>query len=136
MHDLHVQETEKPATESETERDRAFRLENERRVVELQLLEGIAQIGDFDAFIRIESAVHHRNGRLVCAYGFGSRIVGLGDRVADVDVTERLDVRDHVTDATDCELFGLTHLGCEHADLNAFEHVLVRHRHESGARAQ
>ena len=43
-------------------------------VVELQLLERVAQFGDLDAFVRIEAAVHHRHDRLVA----GQRRSGAG----------------------------------------------------------
>ena len=44
LDDLHVQEAEKAAAEPEPERDGRLRLEEERRVVQPQLLERLAQL--------------------------------------------------------------------------------------------
>ena len=43
LHDLHVQQAEEAAAEAKAQRRRSFRLEVERRVVEPQLLQRIAQ---------------------------------------------------------------------------------------------
>ena len=58
--DLHVQQAEEAAAEAEPERARGLRLERERRVVEAQLLERLAQVGVLVAVDRIEPAEHHR----------------------------------------------------------------------------
>ena len=43
LDDLHVEQAEEPAAEPEPERDRALRLVGEARVVEVELLERVAQ---------------------------------------------------------------------------------------------
>ena len=43
LDDLHVQQAEEAAAEAEAERDRTFRLEEERRIVEPQFFERVAQ---------------------------------------------------------------------------------------------
>ena len=43
LDDLHVQQAQEAAAEAEAERDRRFRLEADRGVVEVQLLERVAQ---------------------------------------------------------------------------------------------
>ena len=58
--DLHVQQPEEPAAEAEAERARRLRLVGERRVVEPQLLERLAQVGELVAVDRVEAAEHHR----------------------------------------------------------------------------
>ena len=136
LHDLHVQQAQEAAAEAEPERDRRLRLEVQRRVVELELLERVAQVRHLDAFVRIQAAVHHRHDRLVAGQRDGGRIVRQRDRVADVHVAQRLDVRDHVADVADRQRLGLAHLRLEHADLGAFVHALVRHRHEPRARLE
>ena len=45
LDDLHVQQAEEPAAEAEPERRRRLGLEEERRVVQPQLLERLAQLG-------------------------------------------------------------------------------------------
>ena len=59
-HDLHVQEPEEPAAEPEAERARRLGVVRERRVVEAQLLERLAQVGVLVAVDGIEPAEHHR----------------------------------------------------------------------------
>ena len=64
LDDLHVQQAEEPAAEPEAERDRRLRLVEERRVVQPQLLERVAQLGILVALDRIEPGEHHRLQRL------------------------------------------------------------------------
>ena len=58
--DLHVQEPEEAAAEAEPERLRRLRLVEERRVVELQLLERVAQLGVVVRVGREEAREDHR----------------------------------------------------------------------------
>ena len=58
--DLHVQQAEEAAPEAEAERARRLGLVGERRVVEAQLLERLAQVGELVAVDRVEPAEHHR----------------------------------------------------------------------------
>jgi hypothetical protein len=60
LHDLHVQEPQEAAPETEAERDRRLGLVEERRVVQPQLLERVAQLRILVAFDRIEAGEHHR----------------------------------------------------------------------------
>ena len=136
MHDLHVQEAEKAAAEPEAERNRTLGLEVQGRIVQLQLLERVAQLRDLDALVGIQAAVDHRDDGLVALQRVGRGVTGLGDRVADIDIAERLDVGDHVADVTQFERFGLAHLRLEDADLGALVDLLLGHRHEAHARAQ
>ena len=55
LDDLHVQQAEEAAAEAEAERGRGLRLEEERRVVQPQLLERVAQLRVLVAFDRIEA---------------------------------------------------------------------------------
>ena len=62
------------------------------------------------------------------------RRIGLsGDRIADVDLSERLDIADDVAYAADFEFVGRPHLRRKDADLGAFVDALMRHRHEARA---
>ena len=60
LDDLHVQQAEEAAAEAEAERRRRLRLEEERRVVQPQLLERVAQLRVLAAFDRIEPGEDHR----------------------------------------------------------------------------
>ena len=104
LHDLHVQQPEEAAAEAEAERCRRLRLERERRVVQLQLLERVAQFGILVPFDRIEPGEDHRLHFLEAGERLGGRSRRLGDRVADLRVAEALDVGDDEADLADAEL--------------------------------
>ena len=91
LHDLHVQQAEEAAAEAEAERHRRFRLEEERRVVEAQLLERFAQLGVLMALDRIQPGEHHRLELLEAGERRRRRPRGLGDGVADLRVGHHLD---------------------------------------------
>ena len=90
----------KAAAKAEAERDRALRLVDERRVVELELFERVAKAVVL-AFVGVEAAIHHRHRFAIAGQRHVRRIVRRGDRIADVDLAQRLDVRDHVADVAE-----------------------------------
>ena len=78
-HDLHVQQAEEAAAETEAERLRRLGLVEERRVVQLQLLERVAQLGVVVGVGREEAGEDHRLDVLVAraaaaAAGFFSAV--------------------------------------------------------------
>ena len=73
LDDLHVQQPEEAAAEAEAERRRGLRLEEERRVVEPQLLERVAQLRVLAAFDRIEAGEDHRLADLEARERLGRR---------------------------------------------------------------
>ena len=85
LDDLHVEQAEEAAAEAEAERDRALRLVDEAGVVELQLLERVAQQRVVVAADRVEAGEDHGFGRLVAGQG---RPPG-GPRVVTVSPTWR-----------------------------------------------
>ena len=91
LHDLHVQQAEEAAAEPEPERHRRFRLEEERRVVETQFLERLAELGILVALHRIEAREHHRLERLEAGERRQRRPVRVRHRVADLRVGDHLD---------------------------------------------
>ena len=104
LDDLHVQQAEEPAAEPEAERDRRLRLVEERRVVQPQLLERVAQLGVLVPFDRIEPGEHHRLQLLEAGKRLERRPAALGDGVADLRVADLLDVGDEEADFADAEL--------------------------------
>ena len=58
--DLQVQQAEEPAAEAEAERRRGLRLVDQRGVVELQLVERVAQVRVVVAVDRVQPGEHHR----------------------------------------------------------------------------
>ena len=93
LDDLHVEQAEEPAAEPEAERDRALGFVGEARVVEVQLLEGIAQQRVVLAGDRVDA------GEDEALRGAGSRGAasaperGARDGVADLRVADALEAR-------------------------------------------
>ena len=71
-HDLHVQQPEEAAAEAEAERLRRLGLVEQRRVVQLQLLERVAQLGVVVGVGREEPGEHHRLDVLVAGQRLGA----------------------------------------------------------------
>ena len=93
LDDLHVQKPQETAAEAEAQRHRGFRLEGEGGVVELKLLESVAQIRVLCAVRRINAAVHHGLHRAVARQRIGGGVVRPGDGVAHTGILHRLDGR-------------------------------------------
>ena len=71
-HDVHVQQAEEAGAEAEAERVRALRLPRERGVVERQLLERVAQLGEALGVDREEPAEDHRLDLAVAGQRLGA----------------------------------------------------------------
>jgi hypothetical protein len=84
-HDLEVQQAEEAAAEAEAERHRGLRLVDERGVVELELVERVAQHGVVRAVDRVQAGEHHRLGVAVAAERLAAPACAAGDGVADPD---------------------------------------------------
>ena len=101
LHHVHMQQSQKPDAEAVTERGAGFRLEGQRRVVELEFEKGLAQFCVVArALHRIQAAENHRFGFAVSRQRLfdGPRRVGNG--VADIGVAERFNARRHIADFT------------------------------------
>ena len=116
-----MQQAEEAAAEAEAEGAGGLRLVGERRVVELQPLEGVAQRRVVVAVDRVEPGVHHRVGVLVAAERRGRAVVLAGHGVTDPGLADVLHAGDQVADLADPEVAGLHRLGADHADL---EHLV------------
>ena len=95
LDDLHVQEAQEAAAEAEAERGRGLGLVEERRVVEPQLLERVAQLRVLVGVHRVEPGEHHRLDLLEAGQRLRRRPALVGQGVADRDVGDLLDPRDH-----------------------------------------
>ena len=98
LDDLHVQQAEEAAAETEAERDRAFRLIDEGRIVELQLADGRLEMLEVGGVDRINAAEDHRVDFLEAGQRLLRRMARVGDGVADLDLGGGLDVGDDVAD--------------------------------------
>jgi hypothetical protein len=77
LHDLHVQQAEEAAAEAEAERTGRLGLVGDRRVVELQLLEALAQVLEVVAVDRVQAAEHHRLGVAVAGQRLRRAVVAV-----------------------------------------------------------
>ena len=105
-HDLHVQEAEEAAAEAEAERVGALGLEGDAGVVELQLVERVAQQGQLVAVDRVQPAEDHRLGVPVALERLGRGRARVGDRLAAPRLADVLDPRDQVPDLAGAERVG------------------------------
>ena len=113
----------KPQRNPKPERARGLRLVGQGRVVELELLQRVAQVGVVVAVDRVEPGEDHRLGVQVAAERLGGAVVLGGDRVADPGLAHVLDAGDQVADLADADLAGLDRLRADHPDL---EHLVDR----------
>ena len=122
-----MQQAEEAAAEAEAERAGGLRLVGQRRVVELEPLERVAQRRVVVAVDRVEPGVDHRVRVLVAAERLGGAVVLAGDGVADPRLADVLHPGDQVADLADAEVAGLDRLGADHADLEHLVHGAGRH---------
>ena len=121
-----MQHAEEAAAEAEAQRDRAFRLKRQRRVIELQFLQRIAQVGVLGAVLGVNTAEHHRLRRTVAGQRLSGRAVRLGDRIAHAGIGHGLDGRGEVTDLARAQL--LLGRQAERQHIAALEHLEFRAR--------
>ena len=135
--DLHVQEPEEAAAEAEAERLRRLGLVEERGVVQLQLLERVAQLGVVVGVGREEPGEHHRldvlvaRQRLTAAARFSAVSVS-PTRSSDTSFKPG----DHVADLAGLQLLHGAHRRRHEADLLRLEARAERHRAQVLARPE
>jgi len=106
-HDVHVQQPEEAAAEAEPERVGRLRLPRQRRVVEDELLERVAQLGVVVVVHREQPAEDHRLDVAVARQRLLGGVARLGrQRVADAQARDVLDAGDDVPDLAGRELLG------------------------------
>ncbi|CDN46190.1 hypothetical protein BN871_LI_00040 [Paenibacillus sp. P22] len=133
LDDVHMEQAQESAAEAEAERCRRFRLEGEGRVVELQLLQRLAQVVVLRVVDRIQAAVYHRVDLAVARKRLGSLALGFGHRVADARVLDILDAGDDEADISYGKLVHDAHARLEGSDLDDLEFSAGRHEVDLGA---
>ncbi len=128
LHDFHVQQAEEAAAEAEAQRLRHFRLVVQRGIVELELLQRVAQGIVLVGFDRIEAGEDLRLDFLEAGQRLGGTPVGRGHRVAHLGGIEFLDAGDDEADLAGAQFAAGHRLRREHADL--FAQVLRAFRHQ------
>ncbi len=134
--DLHVQQAEEAAPETEAEGAGGLRLVRQRRVVQLQPLEGVAQVRVVVAVDGVEPGVDHRVRVLVAGQRLGRAVVLAGHGVTDPRLADVLHAGDQVADLADPEVLRLHRLRADHADLEHLVHHAVGHHLDAVAVAQ
>ena len=94
LDDVHVQQPEETASESEAQRLRDFRFVVKRGVVEVQLLERVAQGFVLVRLDRIQAGEHLRLDFFETRQGLAGRLIGVRERVAHLRRAQFLDAGD------------------------------------------
>src|SRR5450759_5714976 len=101
-----MKEPEESGAESESESGRSLGLVVERRVVQLELLERIAQRLVLGRVRGVEAGEHERSNRLVAGQRFFGVVSGVEDRVSRAGLAHRAHARYHVSYFARPELIG------------------------------
>ncbi len=115
LDDLHVEQPEEAAAESEAERDRAFRLIDESGIVQAQLPDRGLEMLEVRGVNRINAAENHRMDFLETGERLGRGIAQVGNGVADLDVGGGFDVGDEIADIARVQFRLRKHLRSEDA---------------------
>ncbi len=108
---------QKAAAVAEAERDRGLRLVHQRRVVQPQLVQGVAQQRVVRAVQRVQAGEHHRARLLVAAERHGGALVHRRDGVTDLGLPDVLHTGDDVAHLADAQAVGDLRLRRDDADL-------------------
>ncbi len=134
LDDLHVQQAEEAAPESEPERTGRLGRVGDRRVVELELLERLAQVLEVVTVDREQAGEHHRL-RVAVAGEHVGRPAGRGrDRLTRAGVADVLDAGDEVADLAGPEFVHRGGNRAAGADLDRLVVGAGLHERELGAR--
>ncbi len=120
LNDLHVEQSEEAAAEAEAQGVARLRLEFETWIVDVKLRERVAQLLEVLPIRRIETAINHALRWPIAGQGFGRLVAGGRHRVANVNVADRLDIADQITDLPGLKLAARASLRNE---LAAFEQL-------------
>ncbi len=91
LDDIHMQQAQEAAAESEAESLRGLRFILQAGIVELKLVERIMKVLELGRIARIQAAVDHRIQFLVAGKRLVCRIVCGSDGIADPDIMDVLD---------------------------------------------
>ena len=117
LHNLHVEQSQEPATEAETQGGRRLVLEGERGIVQLQLLQAGAQVFVVLGFDGINASEDHRLNLLESFYGLGRGVADAGDGVAHLHLDGILDARDDVAHIACAQLAARHHVHAQRSNL-------------------
>ena len=118
--DLHVQQAQEAAAEAEAQRHRGLGGAGERGVVELQLVQGVAQVRIVRAIDRIQARVDHRTRFAVTGKWICRAVAGGGDGIADLRLAHVLHAGDEIAHLADAQALRGLGLRGHDADLQQF----------------
>ena len=119
LNDLHVEHPQKAAAEAEAQGGGGLRLEGQGGVVELELFQGIPQVGVLGAVFGVNAAVDHAPGRAIAGQGLVSGVFHGGDGVAHLGVLDVLDGGGEIADLAGGEALARLQFGGQQmADLH------------------
>ncbi len=131
LDDLHVEHAQKAAAEAEAQGGGGLGLEGQGGVVELELLQGVPQIGILGAVLGVNAAVHHGAGGAVAGQGLGGGALHPGDGVAHLGVLHVLDGGGEVAHLAGDQLAAGLHAQGE--QVAALQHLIGRARRPSSS---
>ena len=127
-HDVHVQQAEEPAAEPEAQRLRGLRLVGQRRVVQLQPLQSVAQLRVRVGVGREQAREHHRLDVLVARQRLLGASLGERHRVPHPQLGDVLEAGHQVAHLAGGQMLGRPHAGREEAQLLDLEAGALHHR--------
>ena len=96
LHDFHVEHAQETTTEPESQGGRALRLEDEGRVIELELFHAVTEFLIVLGVDRVDARKDHGFDILETLHGLFARRRGEGQGVADLDLLSVFNARDDV----------------------------------------
>ena len=118
LNNLKVEQTEKSASESKSESTRGFGFIRKRCVIKLQLFKSVTKNLIIGAVGRIKSAVNHGIYLTVAGQSLSGRIIGSGNRIADMCIAYGLNGSGDIAYLTGRKFICFFHIGGSHiADL-------------------
>ena len=131
LYNLHVEQSQETATETESQRYRRLGRERQRRVVQLQLLKRCTQVLILRRVYGIDASKHHRLHLLESLDGGGAGVLDVGDGVAHLHLFRVLDAADDVAHVARLELLAGYHVHLQYANLvGVVFHTGVEELHE------
>ena len=114
LNDLHMQQAEEAAAESEAQCNGGFRLKGQRCVIQLQFFQCVAQVVIMCAVRRIDTGKDHRADLAVSGQRLCTRIVRQCNCVTDARITDALDRSGQIPDLTGFQLAAVDQVGRTH----------------------
>ena len=131
-----MQQAQEADAEAEAQGRGGLRFVDQRGVVELKLVQRVAELRVVRAVQGIQAREHHRLGVLVAAERLLGTLVELGDRVTHLGLPDILHAGDQVAHLTDGQAVGRLHLRRVRADLQQLVSGAGRHHPDALALAE